>query len=209
MYLVPYSFVFPTFFKELSTKILLLSEQPNKITSDFSLRAKRLRYSSGEREIVISFNLPTFSNPTSTRLVPPVTWLTSSGSRVKVLHTRNEISPTINTTSLTTLSKYQPNTVVTSSALEISISRKSIDKRLSLLRMNGFSKEDISRMFDKGPWILAFDISSSLIKLITDLKDLQMNQSQVVHVISHCPYLLAQYCQWKGRDVLATAKALI
>ena len=35
-----------------------------------------------------------------------------------------------------------------------------------------------------------------------------LNQSQSVHVISHCPFLLAQYCRYKGRDVLSTAKAL-
>jgi hypothetical protein len=92
---------------------------------------------------------------------------------VKVLHTREEeLLQTMSQSSLAkdAASVYKSNNMATSSVLEISVSRELIDKTLSLLRMNGFSKEDISRMFDKGPWILAFDISASLIKLINDLK---------------------------------------
>ena len=39
--------------------------------------------------------------------------------------------------------------------------------------------------------------------------DLGMTQSQAVHVVSHCPYLIAQYARYKGRDVYATAKAIM
>ena len=39
--------------------------------------------------------------------------------------------------------------------------------------------------------------------------DLGLTQSQAVHVVSHCPYLIAQYARYKGRDVFATAKALM
>ena len=39
--------------------------------------------------------------------------------------------------------------------------------------------------------------------------DLGLTQSQAVHVVSHCPYLIAQYARYKGRDVFATAKALL
>ena len=30
-----------------------------------------------------------------------------------------------------------------------------------------------------------------------------------MHVVSHCPYLIAQYAHYKGRDVYATARALL
>lgn len=36
-----------------------------------------------------------------------------------------------------------------------------------------------------------------------------MTQLQAVHIVSHCPYLIAQYARYKGRDVFATAKALM
>ena len=64
-------------------------------------------------------------------------------------------------------------------------------------------------MFDKGPWVLAF--SSKLIpKLFKDLReDIGFNQSETVHIVSHCPYLVAQYARFSGRDVYATAKALV
>lgn len=39
--------------------------------------------------------------------------------------------------------------------------------------------------------------------------DLGFTQSQAVHIVSHCPYLIAQYARYKGRDVFATARALI
>ena len=30
-----------------------------------------------------------------------------------------------------------------------------------------------------------------------------------MHVVSHCPFLIAQYARYKGRDVFSTAKALL
>jgi hypothetical protein len=30
-----------------------------------------------------------------------------------------------------------------------------------------------------------------------------------VHIVSHCPYLIAQYSRYKGRDVLDTASAFL
>lgn len=204
-FLLSRSLFFPTFFRDLSNKILQNSE---------SLSPPRRRYTSGVREVVVSCTISKFADPTSTRLVPPLTWLTSSGSRVKVLHSRDEVlNLAKDSTSLSRKSTNNYNiesNIVQSSVLEISVSRERIDKTLSLLRMNGFQKEDISRLFDKGPWILAFDLSSSLPKLFTDFRtELQLNQTQAVHIISHCPFLLAQYCQFKGRDVSTTARALI
>ena len=38
---------------------------------------------------------------------------------------------------------------------------------------------------------------------------LGVTPSQFVHIVSHCPYLLAQYCRYKGRDLHATVLALL
>ena len=38
---------------------------------------------------------------------------------------------------------------------------------------------------------------------------LGVTQSQFVHILSHCPYLLAQYSRYKGRDLHATVMALL
>ena len=75
--------------------------------------------------------------------------------------------------------------------------------------MAGFSNEDLYRMLDKGPWILAFS-TKSLKKLTNDLKnDIGFNNSAVRHILSHCPYLVAQYARFPGRDVYASAAALL
>ena len=49
----------------------------------------------------------------------------------------------------------------------------------------------------------------TLTDLLHQQNDLGMTQSQAVHVVSHCPYLIAQYARYKGRDVYATAKAIM
>lgn len=195
--------------------------------STFSLHARK-RFILGEKEIIISCVVSKFSNPSSTRLVPPITWLTSSGSRVKVLRSiikSGSLTSTFNSDdsdsvgydssrALSTIDKVQninsKSSVVQSSVLEISVPRKRVDETLMNLRGNGFKKQDIYRMLDKGPWTLAFDVPGPLSKLMADLEnDLGLNQSQSVHVISHCPYLLAQYACYRGRDVFATARALL
>lgn len=160
-----------------------------------SLHARK-RFILGEKEIIISCVVSKFSNPSSTRLVPPITWLTSSGSRVKVLHSVTK--PGIPTSSLppsssssssndsldierfevsslsNTIDKAQAikrdSGVVQSSVLEISVPRKRIDETLMNLRANGFKKQDIYRMLDKGPWTLAFDVPGPLTKLLADLE---------------------------------------
>ncbi len=64
----------------------------------------------------------------------------------------------------------KPVNVLKSSILEISVNRKQVDESLRFLRMNGFRKQDLYRMLDKGPWILAFDLSNPLSKLLFDLQ---------------------------------------
>lgn len=54
------------------------------------------------------------------------------------------------------------------------------EQSLSCLRMHGFTRSDIYRMLEKGPWVLAFDISGVLPRLCANIK--------VVHLASlHLP----------------------
>ena len=93
-------------------------------------------------ELTISYNSTSLSNPTCTRLEPPVTWLAASGARVKVLHsggcTKDEKSNP----------KLQKSCT---SVIEVSVSRNFAECSLSALRNRGFAREDIYRMLDKGP----------------------------------------------------------
>lgn len=57
-----------------------------------------------------------------------------------------------------------------SRTIEILVGRALVENSLSTLRMNGFSREDIFRMLDKGPWILAFNIVRVLPKLYSDIQ---------------------------------------
>ena len=54
--------------------------------------------------------------------------------------------------------------------IEVVVHKKMAEESLSVLRMNGFQREDIYRMLDKGPWILAFDISQVLPRTFKDLQ---------------------------------------
>jgi len=170
-------------------------------------------------ELVISFNMTGLTYPTCSRLEPPVTWLAASGAKVKVSHSgacseddklkaneleKNERNPK------KSKSKKDSGPLACSSVIEVAVSRGFAENSLASLRNKGFSREDIFRMLDKGPWVLAFDITSALSPLFDSLKnDLGLSQSQAVHIISHCPYLIAQYAHYKGRDLFATAKALL
>jgi hypothetical protein len=94
--------------------------------------------------------------------------------------------------------------------ITISVSRARAEKSLSSLRQFGFKRADIYRMLEKGPWVLAFDISRTLPRISEDLTlQLGLSKQEALHVISHCPYLIAQYARYKGRDVYTTARALI
>lgn len=178
-----------------SDKHEFLSNERKQTRLSFALHARK-RFTLGEREIIISCVVSKFSNPSSTRLVPPITWLTSSGSRVKVLHSVSDPTPKSSApwsrtssnnndgfdgfegSSRSTIERQQTapqitprkNGVVQSSVLEISVPRKRVDETLMNLRVNGFKKQDIYRMLDKGPWTLAFDLPGPLSKLLSDLE---------------------------------------
>ncbi len=92
----------------------------------------------------------------------------------------------------------------------ISVNRERAEKSLSTLRKFGFKRADIYRMLYKGPWVLAFDITKTLPRISEDLSlMLGLSEQEALHVVSHCPYLIAQYARYKGRDVYTTARALI
>jgi hypothetical protein len=99
-----------------------------------------------------------------------------SGAKVKVLH--NTVSTTrlvsdnldFEGEELTLDGSYSASHFAANSLFEISIGREFAEKTLSVLRMNGFSREDIYRMLDKGPWIMAFNILKPLQKLFADLE---------------------------------------
>jgi hypothetical protein len=38
---------------------------------------------------------------------------------------------------------------------------------------------------------------------------MQLNSAEAIHIISHCPYLLAQYERHRGRDILTTVTVLL
>ena len=204
-----------------------IKQQPMRATA-FPRRIVPVRrtYEWQGEQLIISFNMTAISNPTCTRLVPPVTWLSSSRSRVKVSHSGLLTKPTkfaIDVTDYATSSLVPPSSSssssygkkdeddeVSSSSIQVSVPRTSAESSLSTLRMNGFLRQDIYRMLDKGPWVLAFDISSTLPRLFRGLMgDLGLTQAQAVHIVSHCPYLIAQYAHYQGRDVVTTFRALL
>eukprot|EP01038_Epipyxis_sp_PR26KG_P008595 gene8595-11613_t len=188
-------------------------------------------------ELLISVNMSSLSNPTCTRLIPPLTWLGATGAKIKVLQTTSTInnrsfkdliksvddnnnlnsnnyieSSAISSSSVSDSSNILPTSSSESGSrfIEITVRKGIVEESLSVLRMNGFSREDIFRMLDKGPWVLAFNIPQTLPRLCNDLQSaLGANQTQMVHIISHCPYLLAQFCRYKGKDLQSTVKALI
>jgi hypothetical protein len=125
---------------------------------------------------MISFHTTGLTNPTCTRLEPPVTWLAASGSRVKVLH----VGGSVNEEKLLELDLNQPMSC--NSVIEVTVPRSFAESSLRTLRNKGFTREDIYRMLDKGPWVLSFDISSALPRLFASL------QVELLH-----PALLVNY----------------
>ena len=92
--------------------------------------------------------------------------------------------------------------------VEITTERENAERTLSILKHHGFNRETIFRALDKGPYLLAFGISKTLPRLYEDFNiALGLNQSQIVHILSHCPYLIAQYDRYRGRDVISTIRA--
>lgn len=191
---------------------------PADISKRVSSLPPRRTYTWKNDDLIITFNMTALANPTCTRLVPPVTWIAGSGSIVRVflngqLSTGSAAilatSENLNTVKSPTLTSSNPAAYL-GRFIEISVARKRIENTLHCLRTHGFSKEDIYRLLDKGPWVLAFDLTKSLPKLFDDLQqDMCLEPSECVRVTSHCPYLLAQYSRYKGRDVYATVLALL
>ena len=95
------------------------------------------------------------------------------------------------------------------SVVKLAVKRGDVQARLSAFRAQGFSDDDLYRMFDKGPWVLAFP-PKAIPKLFRHLlEDIGFNQTEAIHIVSHCPYLIAQYSRYEGRDVFSTARALV
>jgi hypothetical protein len=198
----------------MNVKIPKLYHQLNTTSGGVSKPPARTFAWQGD-DLIILFNTTSLQSPLCARLTPPLSWIAASGCKVKVLHKNAKpssldsagyISKELDESDIITES---PNSE-SKSTIEIVASRSLVEGTLSCLRMNGFSREDLFRILDKGPWILAFDIKPIISRLFNDLqKDLSLNQSQAVHIVSHCPYLIAQYSKYKGRDVYATARALI
>ena len=115
-------------------------------------------------ELTISYNSTSLSNPTCTRLEPPVTWLAASGSRVKVTHSGgcSEDERAME------LALNQP--LSCASVIEVTVPRSFAEASLRVLRNKGFAREDIYRMLDKGPWVLSFDIPNALPRLFASLE---------------------------------------
>ena len=67
--------------------------------------------------------------------------------------------------------------------IEISVRKQLAEQSLSCLRMHGFTRPDIYRMLEKGPWVLAFDISGVLPRLCANIK--VMDASSCVACMSH------------------------
>jgi hypothetical protein len=113
---------------------------------------------------MISIHTTGLTNPTCTRLEPPVTWLAASGSRVKVLH----VGGSVNEEKQLEVDLNQP--MLCNSVIEVTVPRSFAESSLRTLRNKGFTREDIYRMLDKGPWVLSFDISSALPRLFAGLQ---------------------------------------
>ena len=110
---------------------------------------------------MISYNSTALTNPTCTRLEPPVTWLAASGSRVKV--TRSSDEEEFHDGNI-------KEKVSSTSVIEVGVPRSFAEASLRTLRNKGFAREDIYRMLEKGPWVLAFDIPNALPRLFQGLE---------------------------------------
>ena len=170
-------------------------------------------------ELHVTFNMTALSNPACTRIVPPLSWLSQhDGTRVKVWHRgktdelieAGEVTGTNAIPELSSMPYYGSSSVVPlNSVIQLVIEKEFVEQRLAAYRMQGFTNEDLFRMLDKGPWVLSFS-SQALPRLVKDLKDdIGFSQQEVCHIVSHCPYLVAQYSRYKGRDVSTTARALL
>lgn len=115
---------------------------------------------------MISFKMSTTHNISCSRLFPPITWLSASGSKVRVLY----IPQTAEGTGTEEWTEAVGERIGNDRLIEVTVAKKMAEDSLSTLRMHGFQREDIYRMLDKGPWILAFDVSKALPTIFRDLQ---------------------------------------
>eukprot|EP01041_Mallomonas_annulata_P003297 gene3297-6531_t len=173
----------------------------------------RRTYTWQNDDLIISFNMTALADPLCTRLVPPISWILGSGASVRIFENgrlSSENSEALTSSAKATESSKFSSSNILERFIEITVPRERIENTMTCLRMQGFAKEDIYRMLDKGPWVLAFNVNRVIPKIFSDLQtDLNLNSTQAVHILSHCPYLIAQYSKYKGRDVFATASALL
>jgi len=133
----------------------------------------RRTYTWNGDNLIITFNITDTSNPISSKLIPPIAWLTSSGTTVKVWHNRGlsyDERQRIRSLNNNECYNYTGIDDIFKNIIEISVPKFKIEKATSCLHQQGFSNEDIYRMLDKGPWVLAFDFQKSIPKLVDDLK---------------------------------------
>ena len=115
------------------------------------------------------------ANPLCTRLVPPISWIVKSGVSVRVffngeLTYENDRSIDMDETDAETAASMNKLQVQEGRFIEITVSRSRIESAMTSLRSFGFVNEDIYRMLDKGPWVLAFNINKVLPRIVNDLK---------------------------------------
>jgi hypothetical protein len=110
--------------------------------------------------------------------------LAASGARVKILHSNlpsassnsspgflnNELAESVSADASKATQQRSRSNKVSNSMIELAVARNIAESSLSTLRMHGFKREDIYRMLDKGPWVLAFNIPSCLPRLFKSLQ---------------------------------------
>ena len=153
-------------------KIPRLYHQLN--TSDIQIKRQQSRtFVWNGDELNILFNMTSLQSPLCTRLTPPLSWISASGCKVRVLHRGLKTSSSLIDIIAATddLSKNEvSDTSEPTSTIEIVAPRKYVEATLSTLRMMGFQREDLFRILDKGPWILAMDVRSVISRLFGDLQ---------------------------------------
>lgn len=107
-------------------------------------------------DLLISVNMTSLSKPDCTRLVPPLSWLSMTGSKVKVLQS----TVSSDATEMVQFDDGNPARVI-----EITVPKPVVESSLSTLRMYGFNRESIFRLLDKGPWVLSFSLTQTLPKI--------------------------------------------
>lgn len=160
--------------------------------------------------LLVSYNVTLMQESgISSYLFPPIEWLTLAGAVVK-LAGEDYVSPVPVKSTIPDSSGVE-NVKINGGkgVVDIVVNRKKAENILGVFRSMGFQRQDIYRTLDKGPWIFSFDVSQALPKLYNDLsKECGLNHTETVHLISHCPYLIAQYARYKGRDVYSTLAVL-